>query len=234
VQLRAPILTVKLVAHLAMGVVAIRMRPVRRAWALVSMVALAGMILVLGPACGAAGRPGSGLTVTASSLTLTPPRGLALAENLCAPAIEFTYVPAYASFEELQGRAVCAEPARHKVALYIYVSGWWTKPYWAWPLTPIGGDGRWTGGIVTSGTDQLATRIAAYLVPKGYDPPRMAGEQALPPELFAHAVARVVADRPAVFMSGVRYACRYLARMQHHAERGKWRYGVQTCVLGEG
>jgi hypothetical protein len=114
VQLRAPILTVKLVAHLAMGVVAIRMRPVRRAWALVSMVALAGMILVLGPACGAAGRPGSGLTVTASSLTLTPPRGLALAENLCAPAIEFTYVPACHLMWTTRSRHGCTQAPTYR------------------------------------------------------------------------------------------------------------------------
>ncbi len=113
-------------------------------------------------------------------------------KNWCPPAIEFTFVPPYASFEDPQGRVRCVRPADYKVAVYIYVSGWWTKPYWAWLLMPIQPDGTWTCDITTEGTDQLATRIAAFLVPNGYDPPLMSGGQTLPAELFEHAVAHVL------------------------------------------
>ena len=44
------------------------------------------------------------------------------------PTIEFTNVPQYGSFDDLQGRVTNVTPADYKVAVYIYVSGWWTKP----------------------------------------------------------------------------------------------------------
>jgi hypothetical protein len=113
--------------------------------------------------------------------------------------IKFTHVPRYGSFEDLQGQVQCVEPADYKVAVYIYVSGWWTKPYWAWPLTPINPDGSWTTDITTGGTDQLATRIAAFLVPNRYNPPLMSGGQTLPTELFDNAVAYVMVEREPIF-----------------------------------
>jgi hypothetical protein len=136
----------------------------------------------------------------ATDLTLTPTVWLpVVARNWCPPTIEFAYVPPYGSFENLQGRAMCVTPADYKVAVYIYVSGWWTKPYWAWPLTAIRTDGSWTCNITTGGTDQLATRIAAFLVPNGYNPPLMSGGQTLPTELLNNAVAHVMVDREPVF-----------------------------------
>jgi hypothetical protein len=36
-------------------------------------------------------------------------------------------------------------------------------------------------------------------VPNGYDPPPLSGSQTLPPELFTHAVAQVIADRPPIY-----------------------------------
>ena len=134
--------------------------------------------------------------------TLTPPTFVYLphvVNNWCPLTIEFTYVPPYGSFGNLQGRVGCAIPADYKVAVYIYVSGWWTKPYWAQPLTPIQSDGTWTTDITTGGTDQLATKIAAFLVPNGYDPPSMSGGQTLPTELFDNAVAYIMVDREPVF-----------------------------------
>jgi len=115
------------------------------------------------------------------------------------PTIELTYVPTYGSFDDLQGRVECVEPADHKVAVYIYVSGWWTKPYFASPLTPIQSDGSWTCDITTGGVDQLATKIAAFLVRDGYSPPLMSGAQTLPEELFRNAVAYVIVEREPVY-----------------------------------
>jgi len=133
-------------------------------------------------------------TLTPTALVYLPH----VEKNWCPPAIEFTHVPPYGSFENLQGRVRCVEPARYKVAVYIYVSGWWTKPYWTSPLMPIGDDGSWACPITTGGTDQLATRIAAFLVPNGYSPPLMSGGQTLPSELFRNAVAHAMAEREPV------------------------------------
>jgi hypothetical protein len=118
-----------------------------------------------------------------------------VANNWCAPAIGFTYVPPYGSFDDLQGWTRCINPADYKVAVYIYVSGWWTKPTFAEPLTPIGSDGNWTCDITTGGSDQLATKIAAFLVPNNYSPPPLSGEQTLPAELYANAVAHAIVNR---------------------------------------
>ncbi|HEY9206245.1 MAG TPA: hypothetical protein VIO58_10030 [Candidatus Methanoperedens sp.] len=107
------------------------------------------------------------------------------------PTIEFTYVPPYGSSDNLQGKVTNITPADYKVAVYIYVSGWWTKPTFAQPLTSINADGSWTCTIVTGGSDQYATIIKAYLVPNGYNPPQMSGGQILPSELdsFPNATA---------------------------------------------
>ena len=116
-----------------------------------------------------------------------------------APSLEFTYVPPYGSFENLRGQVHGINPGDYKVAVYIYVSGWWNKPTWDSPLTPIQSDGSWTCDITTGGSDQLATRIAAFLVPNGYNPPPMSGGQTLPPELYHNSVASATAEREAVF-----------------------------------
>lgn len=134
------------------------------------------------------------------TLPLTPRAWLPLAmRSWCPPTIEFTYVPPYRSFEKLEGRIRCVETADYKVAVYIYVSGWWTKPYWARPLTTIQSDGTWTCDITTGGTDQLSTKIIAFLVPNGYDPPLMSGGQTLPKELYEVSVAHMMVEREPVF-----------------------------------
>ncbi|GAH43308.1 unnamed protein product, partial [marine sediment metagenome] len=63
--------------------------------------------------------------------------------------------------------------------------------YWDRPLTTIQNDGSWTYDITTGGVDQYATRIAAYLVPNGYNPPLMSGGSTLPSELDQNSVAKV-------------------------------------------
>jgi len=56
--------------------------------------------------------------------------------NLCLPSIAFTSKPPYGSLVEKTqyGRVDCVNPADYKVAVYIYVTGWWTKPTWDHPL----------------------------------------------------------------------------------------------------
>ncbi len=111
------------------------------------------------------------------------------------PSIEFTFVPEYGSFENLRGQVRHLRPADYRVAVYIYVSGWWTKPYWNRPATRILCDGSWICDITTGGVDQRATRIAAFVLPAHYDPPLMRGDAALPQELFENAVAQIEVER---------------------------------------
>ncbi len=111
------------------------------------------------------------------------------------PAIEFTYVPPVGSFDNLQGRVLHVNPSEYRVAVYIYVSGWWNKPSFATPRTTIRSDGSWVTDITTGGADEQASRIAAFLVPASYTPPLMSGGNTLPDELEQNAVAKVEANR---------------------------------------
>ncbi len=118
---------------------------------------------------------------------------------LCpSPGIFFDYVPPLGSYENLRGHVACANPVEYEVAVYINTSGWWTKPYFASPLTSIQDDGAWVADITTGGSDEQATDIAAFLVPLGYTPPQMSGGAVLPDELFSSSAAYTFATRQAV------------------------------------
>lgn len=113
------------------------------------------------------------------------------------PTIVFDSVPAFNSFDDLKGRALNVTPADYKIAVFIYVSSWWTKPYFdeSLRLTPISANGTWICDITTGGSDQTATRIAAYLLPTGYMPPIVSGYANLPAEISQHAVASLEVTR---------------------------------------
>jgi hypothetical protein len=92
-------------------------------------------------------------------------------------------------------------PVNYKIAVYILVGGgWWTKPYWASPWTEVKEDGNFSCLITTGGQDQLATKIAAFLVPKDYELPDeellRSGQQKLPEKLEEYAVDKIIIDRP--------------------------------------
>ncbi len=87
------------------------------------------------------------------------------------------------------------------VAAYIQAwIGWWSKPFWAAPTTPIDPEtGCFSFQYVTGGLDELAASMAVFLIPADYVPP-LAGlhpPDPLPPEIFLHAVAYAIIDRPA-------------------------------------
>jgi hypothetical protein len=98
--------------------------------------------------------------------------------------VELTRIPEWGSNEDLQGRVQGVNQTEHRIAVYIYVGGWWTKPSFASPLTQINADSTWTCDITTGGYDQEATRIAAFLVPGTYTPVKASGVQSLPEELY--------------------------------------------------
>jgi hypothetical protein len=126
--------------------------------------------------------------------------GLALAFSCASarsPFIEFTYVPPYGSSYDLEGRVRNVNPADYKVAVYIFVegAGWWTKPTSANPLTSIQSDSTWICDITTGGSDIYATKIHAFLLPNGVDPPLAGGLPALPETLYTISVANVYTIR---------------------------------------
>jgi len=119
---------------------------------------------------------------------------LGFSANAMAGEIEFTYVPPYGSSADLCGQVFGVDPNVHKVAVYIYVYGWWTKPTWGEPLTSIDSDSTWVCDITTGGMDSLATKIIAFLVPDGYNPPLGNGESSLPSELYNYPYAEAIRD----------------------------------------
>ena len=118
-------------------------------------------------------------------------------QAMVSPIIEFTYIPPYGSSCNLEGRVRNVDPADYKVAVYIFVegAGWWTKPYFAHPLTPIQSDSTWVCDITTGGSDIYATKIHAFLLSNGVDPPLVGGQAALPETLYTISVANVYTIR---------------------------------------
>lgn len=112
------------------------------------------------------------------------------------PQITFTSVPPMGSSQDLYGKVEGVNPEMYGVAVYIRVDGgWWTKPTFAAPVTPITLDGTWNCPYATGGNDTSATVIRAYLIPNGYIPPAMSGGSNLPDILEKNAVAKVEATR---------------------------------------
>jgi hypothetical protein len=88
------------------------------------------------------------------------------------PYIEFVFVPPFGSSEDLKGRLVNGDPDQFGVAVYIMVEAVWSsKPSLVNPVTKINEDGTWVCDITTSEDDDLAIKIAAYLIPAGFKPP---------------------------------------------------------------
>ena len=114
-----------------------------------------------------------------------------------AASVEFTYVPPYGSFSNLQGKVYGVNPATNRIAVFIYLNGagWFTKPTCGTPLTTIQTNGTWTADITTGGIDQNATRIAAYVVPASFSQPCVTGVFCLPAGVEQQAVAGAITTR---------------------------------------
>jgi hypothetical protein len=103
------------------------------------------------------------------------------------PGIEITSAPTYGVWGiPLRGRVGCVDPAAYRVAVFIFVEGWWTKPTLASPLTIIQPDGTWSTNVTTGGCDQLATRFAAVLLPVGAPYSSASGSATIPPSMLAY------------------------------------------------
>ena len=109
---------------------------------------------------------------------------------------EFTSVPAYGSKVNLEGIVRHVDTEHLRIAVYIRVNGgWWTKPYWDSPATLISSDGTFSVSVTTGGHDELASEIAAFVIPEKYYPPGLRGESELPADLIQKALARLQVSR---------------------------------------
>ncbi len=126
--------------------------------------------------------------------------GMAMANGLPlrgAPSIEITNTPPFGSFENLAGRVTDADPAQHRVIVFIYVpsAGWWSKPYCNPQLTVIQPNGTWSADITTGGSDSMATKITAILVSTNYNEPCVEGPPVLPANVLAQAIGVASVER---------------------------------------
>ena len=135
--------------------------------------------------------------ITLIGLLLLSHLPIAAQAPACPPTLSFTTIPPYGSSDSLTGQADCIVPADYKVAIYIYVGGWWNKPTFAAPLTDIQADGSWTATIVTHPNDVNASQIAAFLLPVGYAPPLISGDPFLPQAVGDNSVATAYTARTA-------------------------------------
>jgi hypothetical protein len=121
----------------------------------------------------------------------------------CSPSIMFTHKPPVGSQEQfLYGQVSCVNPADYKVAVYIFLGGWWNKPIWTEPLTPINGDGTWRADVATPQTDYYAVAYAAFLLPNGVVPVQLGGQPNVPTTMFTQSAAYAIEARRTIEFSG--------------------------------
>ena len=111
------------------------------------------------------------------------------------PRIEFLNVPVYGEKGELTGSVVGLDPTEAKIAVYIFVNGWWTKPSLEFPLTNFDQNGFWQSDITTGGVDEYATEIRAYVVPYDFSPEPVLGLETLPEIIETIALAKIETTR---------------------------------------
>ena len=124
--------------------------------------------------------------------------GLLLASSLsAAPTLLITNLPAYGSSQPLAGLVAGVDPAQYEVAVCVNVPGygWVNKPTCANLFTAIQSDGSWTTDITTGGSDSLATRIAAFLLPSNAPLTCVQGQPFLT-NVYAQSVASAIVTRP--------------------------------------
>ena len=112
--------------------------------------------------------------------------------------VAVTGMPPFGSSGSVSGIASNIVFSNYLIAGFLKVGygGWWTKPYWATPLTALDpNNGTFSYAGVTGGIDSLASQYAVFLVPAGWSPPLLSGSQALPQTLFDHAEAYAIVSR---------------------------------------
>lgn len=131
-------------------------------------------------------------TSTATQMPLPTNKSTNVSQDFAAglpPAVLFTHVPAYGSNETLKGTVTGVDPAKYRLAIFINSFGWWNVPSSDDRLTNISSDGTWQCNITRGGAGLKATEIDAFLVPAGFEPPRLMGRFGLPGDVRDNATA---------------------------------------------
>ena len=92
-------------------------------------------------------------------------------ENLSTDTLYVDYIPVIGSFLPLKGHIDHLDPCDYRIATYIRVGGWWTKPTYAKPTVPVFCNGRWCVEYASGGLDYQTENICIFLVPSDYSPP---------------------------------------------------------------
>lgn len=112
------------------------------------------------------------------------------------PSINITYLPEYATTQDIVGEVSNVEFASHKVAVYINVAGgWWNKPTHESPTVDINPDGSWTCDITHAETDIYADQIAVFLIPSTQTPPIAEGTLNIPEEIYSISLDYEITER---------------------------------------
>ncbi len=113
-----------------------------------------------------------------------------------AQQIDITSVPAWRTAGSITGVVTGANPATHRVAVYIYIdgAGWWTKPSASATSVPIQANGTFSANVYTCCLDDRASIFCAALIPANTTAPNAAGTCSIPSGL--QAIARDYVDRP--------------------------------------
>lgn len=109
-----------------------------------------------------------------------------------------SYTPPKGVYQLLKGYVNLLNPCDYKVAIYIKVGGWWTKPTFAQPTVPVLCNGRWNAEFITGGNDVNATDICVFLIPATYNPPACSNCASIPPAVYQNAIAWRCINRPPV------------------------------------
>lgn len=86
-------------------------------------------------------------------------------------------------------------PSEMKLAVFIWVNGWRTKPYWAGPNNTFGLSGTFESNITTEDGDEAATRIAVYLVPIQVPIPPLVDVPQIPQYFLDKTVTGIIVNR---------------------------------------
>ena len=109
-----------------------------------------------------------------------------------SPSIVFTRIRK----GSLRGKVFNVARKSYVVAVYIYVDvGWWIKPSFSNPATRIKAGNKFETHIITGGHDHLATKIQAFVVPRDFNIPLVAGSATLPKSLSVNAIAMTSISR---------------------------------------
>ncbi|MEP7367133.1 MAG: hypothetical protein ABI972_28060, partial [Acidobacteriota bacterium] len=106
-------------------------------------------------------------------------------------------LPSFGSFEDLSGMVLGAPQNSAKVLTYIFLPdlGWYQRPSCGAAASP-NNLGVWSSDITTGPIDETATKVAAYLVPVGFQPECVQAAESIPFAIDRIAIAKDLYERP--------------------------------------